>query len=122
MEIDAGICDNPDTIGGGYGACLRGWGMAQLSDNDRVRRVQIGNLDFLAERLINYTQQLHTFMFDVLGDDLEADIKGAKDSGIASVLIKRPSNKRIKANQDILPDYVVNSLLELEKLLHTELA
>ena len=54
-----------------------------------------------------------------VGDDLEADVKGAKDSGITSVLIKRPCNKRIKANRDILPDHIVNSLLDLEELLHT---
>jgi putative hydrolase of the HAD superfamily len=52
-----------------------------------------------------------------VGDDLEADIKGAKDSGITTVLIIRQSNKKRKCNQDILPDHTVNSLLELEKLL-----
>jgi FMN phosphatase YigB (HAD superfamily) len=51
-----------------------------------------------------------------VGDDLDADIKGARDMDITSVLILREKEINNKTNGH-LPDYTVNSLLDLEKLL-----
>jgi putative hydrolase of the HAD superfamily len=51
-----------------------------------------------------------------VGDDLYADIRGALDMGIIAVLILREGDKDLE-NGSPLPDYTVNSLLELEKIL-----
>lgn len=53
-----------------------------------------------------------------IGDDLEADIKGANAIGIKSVLLNRPSYKRYKQQKTkIIPDHIVSSLTEFEELL-----
>jgi putative hydrolase of the HAD superfamily len=52
-----------------------------------------------------------------VGDDLEADIKGAKDSGILAVFINRKKVKMEELEGDYKPDIIVNSLMELEKIL-----
>ena len=53
-----------------------------------------------------------------IGDDLETDIKGAKDSGIRAVLLSRaghPVNRR----REVCPDRIVSSLTEFGELLIT---
>lgn len=53
-----------------------------------------------------------------IGDDLEADIKGANAIGIKSVLLNRPSYVQYKQrNTKIVPDHMVSSLTEFEELL-----
>lgn len=52
-----------------------------------------------------------------IGDDYEADIKGAKGVGIKSVLLVRPGRVRNQHHIDGFPDYTVSSLTEFEELL-----
>jgi len=52
-----------------------------------------------------------------IGDDPEADVRGAREAGITAVLIRRQGDDGKNPDGDALPDYVVNSLLELEELL-----
>jgi HAD superfamily hydrolase (TIGR01509 family) len=54
-----------------------------------------------------------------IGDDLHADIRGARDMNIIAVLILRNGDKEIEKGGP-QPDYMVNSLLELEKILNFE--
>lgn len=54
-----------------------------------------------------------------VGDDLDADIKGARDMGIIAVLILRNEEKEMEKGCP-LPDYTVNSLLELDEILKFE--
>ena len=54
-----------------------------------------------------------------VGDEVESDIKGAKAVGIRTVLLTRPNSKR--SPEDELgnqPDFTVNSLSGLERLLN----
>jgi len=53
-----------------------------------------------------------------VGDNPEADIKGAQNAGITAVLISRQGGEGRKP-RDIIPDYTINSLMELEELLST---
>ena len=55
-----------------------------------------------------------------IGDDPEADVRGAIDAGIMAVLICRSGDESEKTDGGALPDYTVNSLLELEELLASE--
>ena len=56
-----------------------------------------------------------------IGDDPDADVRGARDAGITAVLIRRQGVKGKNPDDDALPDYTVNSLLELEELLTSEI-
>lgn len=49
-----------------------------------------------------------------VGDMLDLDIKGPKDVGIKTVLIKR---RRIEADADVRPDFIITSLAELPAVL-----
>lgn len=51
-----------------------------------------------------------------VGDDPVSDVKGANHMGITTVLIKR-TGKDPENKQEIAPDFIVNSLTELQKLL-----
>jgi putative hydrolase of the HAD superfamily len=51
-----------------------------------------------------------------IGDNLEADIKGSKDSGIKSILIDRQDSK-INVENHLRPDFIINSLTELESVI-----
>ena len=51
-----------------------------------------------------------------VGDNPEADIKGAQNTGITAVLINRQGDEGRKQG-DIIPDYTISSLMELEELL-----
>ena len=51
-----------------------------------------------------------------VGDDPVSDVKGAKDMGITTVLIRR-TNKDLNDKPDVAPDFIVNSLTELQELL-----
>jgi 2-haloalkanoic acid dehalogenase type II len=53
-----------------------------------------------------------------VGDDIESDIKGAKNMGIKAILLARikPSLKNIDKTQ-IEPDYIIKSLVEFEELI-----
>lgn len=53
-----------------------------------------------------------------VGDNPEADIKGAQNAGIIAVLISRQGDEGRKLSS-IFPDYTINSLIELEELLST---
>jgi putative hydrolase of the HAD superfamily len=55
-----------------------------------------------------------------VGDDPEADVRGAMDAGLTAVLIRRLGDEGKKPDGDTVPDYTVNSLLELEELLTSE--
>jgi len=53
-----------------------------------------------------------------VGDDLKADVRGAKDMGIRAVFLARPGRKLDPGGDSgIQPDFVVSSLTELGKLL-----
>ena len=51
-----------------------------------------------------------------VGDDLDADIRGARDIGITAVLIQRKGDKDKRVGGPV-PHYTVNSLLDLEEIL-----
>ena len=51
-----------------------------------------------------------------IGDDLESDIKGAKDAGIKAVLLTKNNNKLHKI-VNIIPDYTVSSLTDFMNML-----
>jgi HAD superfamily hydrolase (TIGR01458 family) len=51
----------------------------------------------------------------MLGDDIESDIEGAMNCGIAGCLVK--TGKKIPDDFDIEPDYVIESLKNFEKFL-----
>jgi putative hydrolase of the HAD superfamily len=53
-----------------------------------------------------------------IGDNLEADVKGSKEAGIISVLLKRKDT--LHKNNHIKPDYTISSLTELEALLENK--
>lgn len=53
-----------------------------------------------------------------VGDDLEADVKGAKEIGIRAVYISR-SDKESRAQYATEPDWIVGSLNELAELLRS---
>lgn len=55
-----------------------------------------------------------------VGDDPEADVRGAMDAGITAVLICRSGDEGKKTDVDAVPDYTVKSLLELEEILASE--
>lgn len=52
-----------------------------------------------------------------VGDDLINDVQGANRVGINTVLIDRSENKR--REYEITPDYIVCSLTEFEKMVHS---
>jgi putative hydrolase of the HAD superfamily len=56
-----------------------------------------------------------------IGDDLDADIRGAGDMGMTTVLIFRQGAESKNHESDDMPDYTVKSLLELEELLSSEI-
>lgn len=66
----------------------------------------------------NFLDSLHIEPEEAVyvGDDLDADIRGARDMGITAVLIQRKGDKNKRVGGP-LPDYTVNSLLDLEELL-----
>ena len=51
-----------------------------------------------------------------VGDNPEADVKGAKDLGIKTVLLKAPNIINLE-NIDVQPDFTVNSLTEFLELI-----
>ena len=51
-----------------------------------------------------------------IGDDPVSDVKGAYDMGMTTVLLER-ADKDSRDNQKVAPDYAVNSLTELRKIL-----
>ena len=53
-----------------------------------------------------------------VGDTPDLDVKGPKSVGIKTVLIKR---KPLRADVDVKPDSVIESLIELPALLETEI-
>jgi putative hydrolase of the HAD superfamily len=55
-----------------------------------------------------------------IGDNLEADVKGSKEAGIISVLLKR--NDTLYKNSHIKPDYTISSLTEFEALLENKIS
>jgi HAD superfamily hydrolase (TIGR01509 family) len=55
-----------------------------------------------------------------VGDDLDADIRGARDMDIIAVLILRNGASVQLEKGGPLPDYTVNSLMELEEILTLE--
>ena len=51
----------------------------------------------------------------MVGDQLQADIKGAKGIGIRSVLVKT-SEPRLGDLKDVQPDFILDSVVDLDKL------
>jgi HAD superfamily hydrolase (TIGR01509 family) len=52
-----------------------------------------------------------------VGDELKTDIQGAKNLKIKTILLDRRQNFKKQKNTGILPDIIVNSLIECKKIL-----
>jgi len=53
----------------------------------------------------------------VVGDDIEADVKGGKDAGLFGILVKTGKFKPSDLERGIKPDLVINSVAELPEVL-----
>lgn len=54
----------------------------------------------------------------LIGDELEADVKGAKEMGMKAVLLDRSNNTFHRQSiNDSFPDHIVRSMIEFEELL-----
>jgi len=49
----------------------------------------------------------------MIGDDIESDIKGAKDAGLETVLVKTGKFNENDLHQSIKPDYVIDSIADI---------
>jgi HAD superfamily hydrolase (TIGR01450 family) len=52
----------------------------------------------------------------MVGDRVSSDIRGAKNAGIKSVLVKTGEFKESDLAGDVQPDYIIDSINEIEKL------
>jgi phospholysine phosphohistidine inorganic pyrophosphate phosphatase len=52
----------------------------------------------------------------MVGDRVSSDIRGAKNSGISSVLVKTGEYKESDLAGDVQPDYIIDSINEIKKL------
>ncbi|MBW1969865.1 MAG: HAD hydrolase-like protein, partial [Deltaproteobacteria bacterium] len=52
----------------------------------------------------------------MVGDRVSSDIRGAKNAGIKSVLVKTGEFKESDLAGDVRPDHIVDSISEIKKL------
>jgi ribonucleotide monophosphatase NagD (HAD superfamily) len=52
----------------------------------------------------------------MVGDRVSSDIRGAKNAGIKSVLVKTGEFKESDLAGDVQPDYIIDSINEIRKL------
>ncbi len=53
----------------------------------------------------------------IVGDDIEADVKGGMDAGLIGILVKTGKFKEKDLNRGIKPDFIIESIKELPDLL-----
>lgn len=59
----------------------------------------------------------HPSVVYMIGDDIEADICGAKNAGINAILVKTGKfNEDLLSNSKIQPDYIIESIADLPRL------
>ena len=54
----------------------------------------------------------------MVGDDLEGDVRGAKNAGMKSILVKTGKFREESLEvSKIVPDYIINSIADLSSLI-----
>jgi HAD superfamily hydrolase (TIGR01458 family) len=85
----------------------------------RVQAVYVGKPQPFGFGLALTDMRLRRDQVVMVGDRVDSDIKGAKRFGIRSVLVKTGEYRMGDLDGSIKPDFVVNSLRELIRLLET---
>jgi HAD superfamily hydrolase (TIGR01458 family) len=82
-----------------------------------VKATYIGKPNKLIFEMALKTMDVERNEVLMVGDRVSSDIRGAKNAGIKSVLVKTGEFKESDLAGDVQPDYIIDSINEIEKLI-----
>jgi len=88
-----------------------------LEDAANITATYIGKPNKLIFEMTLKTMDIEKNSVLMVGDRVSSDIRGAKNAGIKSVLVKTGEFKESDLAGDVQPDYIVDSIGEIKKLL-----
>jgi len=88
-----------------------------LEDAANIKATYIGKPNKLIFEMTLKTMDIEKNSVLMVGDRVSSDIRGAKNAGIKSVLVKTGEFKENDLPGDVQPDYIVDSIGEIKKLL-----
>lgn len=87
-----------------------------LEDAANIKATYIGKPNKLIFEMALKTMDVEKNAVLMVGDRISSDIRGAKNAGIKSVLVKTGEFKESDLAGDVQPDYIIDSINEIEKL------
>jgi len=87
-----------------------------LEDAANVKATYIGKPSKFIFEMALKTMDVQRNAVLIVGDRVSSDIRGAKNAGIKSVLVKTGEFKESDLAGDVQPDYIIDSINEIKKL------
>ncbi|MBW1608960.1 MAG: HAD-IA family hydrolase [Deltaproteobacteria bacterium] len=87
-----------------------------LEEAANVKATYIGKPNKLIFEMTLKTMDVQRNAVLMVGDRVSSDIRGAKNAGIKSVLVKTGEFKESDLAGDVRPDHIVDSISEIKKL------
>jgi len=87
-----------------------------LEDAANVKATYIGKPSKFIFEMALKTMDIERNTVLMVGDRVSSDIRGAKNAGIKSVLVKTGEFKESDLAGDVQPDHIVDSISEIKRL------